>query len=68
MEKAKEQKWGSAKYSFLQASISFFMTCQCCGDDDEVSIGDCAVTSSTVLGWTFSSSASSSIRGPYKST
>jgi hypothetical protein len=55
-------------FHFLQAAISFFTTCQCFGEDDEVSIGDCAVTSSTALGWTFPSSGSSSIRGPYKST
>jgi hypothetical protein len=44
------------------------MTHQCWGDDDEVSIGDCAAASSTVLGLMFSSTGSSSIRGPYKST
>lgn len=67
-EKCTVTKARISKSLFLQASIRFLMTDQCWGDDDEVSIGDCAVTSSTVLGLIFSSSGSSSIRGPYKST
>jgi hypothetical protein len=47
---------------------SFSSRHYCGGVDDEVSIGDCAATSSTALGLTFSFSAISRIRGPYRST
>lgn len=54
---------------FLQASINSLMTCHCWGEvDDEVSMGDGAAVSSMVVGLVFSFSATSRIRGPYRST